>query len=164
MGIKASAQSPYAMFGDNSEILDAKRESVPNICRVVIQTSDRTFYYYADFDLRKGVAVLYDTEGNNLLQDSISENDKAMFTTIDPHAENYYNLSPYSYCGGNPVNRIDPDGRDYWSTNDYSQIFQFLNAVGTGSTQFDFSGWEHATDAEFCSNLVYNDEAHKFYT
>ena len=54
---------------------------------------------------------MYDTEGNVLRQDSINENAKAMFTTIDPHAENYYHLSPYSYCGGNPVNAIDPDGR-----------------------------------------------------
>ena len=83
---------------------------------------------------------------------------------MDPHAESYYHLSPYSYCGGNPVNAIDPDGRDYWTTNDLSQILQFLNAVGSGNTQFDFSGWSHATDAEFCGNLVYNDESHKIYT
>ncbi len=107
---------------------------------------------------------MYDAEGNILRQDSISENAKAMFTTIDPHAESYYHLSPYSYCGGNPINAIDPDGRDYWTTNDLSQILQFLNAVGSGNSQFDFSGWSHATDAEFCGNLVYNDESHKFYT
>jgi hypothetical protein len=28
-------------------------------------------------------------------------------------AEKHYNESPYSFCGGNPVNRIDPDGNDY---------------------------------------------------
>jgi len=31
---------------------------------------------------------------------------------IDPHAEKYYSISPYAYCAGNPVNRIDGDGRD----------------------------------------------------
>ena len=36
-------------------------------------------------------------------------------TTMDPHAENYYNISPYAWCGNNPVNRIDPDGRDWYS-------------------------------------------------
>lgn len=86
------------------------------------------------------------------------------WSSVDPLAEKYPNLSPYVYCGGNPVNRIDPMGMDYWSTNDPSQILQFLNAVGSGNTQFDFSGWSHATDAEFRGNLVYNDESHKFYT
>jgi len=32
--------------------------------------------------------------------------------TADPLAEKHYNISPYVYCSGNPVNRIDPDGRD----------------------------------------------------
>ena len=34
------------------------------------------------------------------------------FTTMDPLCEKYYGVSPYSYCAGNPVNRIDPDGRE----------------------------------------------------
>ena len=33
------------------------------------------------------------------------------FTTMDPLCEKYYHISPYAYCGGNPVNRVDPDGR-----------------------------------------------------
>ena len=33
------------------------------------------------------------------------------FTTMDPLAEKYYAVSPYAYCGNNPMNKIDPDGR-----------------------------------------------------
>ena len=33
------------------------------------------------------------------------------FTSVDPLAEKYYHLTPYSYCGGDPVNKVDPDGR-----------------------------------------------------
>lgn len=32
-------------------------------------------------------------------------------TTMDPLAEEYYHISPYAWCGNNPVNAIDPDGR-----------------------------------------------------
>ena len=32
------------------------------------------------------------------------------FMTMDPLCEKYYNISPYAYCGGNPVNRIDLHG------------------------------------------------------
>ena len=37
----------------------------------------------------------------------------ARFTTMDPMAEKYYNISPYAYCANNPVNAVDPDGRDF---------------------------------------------------
>ena len=30
---------------------------------------------------------------------------------MDPLCEKYYHISPYAYCGGNPVNAVDPDGR-----------------------------------------------------
>ena len=32
------------------------------------------------------------------------------FMTMDPLCEKYYSISPYAYCGGNPVNRIDLHG------------------------------------------------------
>ncbi len=32
------------------------------------------------------------------------------FTTVDPLAEKYYGVSPYAYCGNNPVRYIDPTG------------------------------------------------------
>jgi len=34
------------------------------------------------------------------------------FTTMDPLCEKYYHISPYAYCAGNPVNAVDPDGRN----------------------------------------------------
>ena len=40
------------------------------------------------------------------------------FTSIDPLCEKYPYLSPYAYCGNNPMNAIDPDGRDYWVIKD----------------------------------------------
>ena len=33
------------------------------------------------------------------------------WTTMDPLAEKYYDISPYAYCGNNPVNYFDPDGK-----------------------------------------------------
>lgn len=145
--IKVSAQSPYAMFGDKSKMLEAKRESVPSIYRVGVQSTNGV-NLYADFDMNKGLATLYDAEGNILRQDSISENMKAMFTTIDPHAESYYHLSPYSYCGGNPVNRIDPTGMDWYQNNQTSYYtwydgdgaregFTYIGGVGSLLGEFE---------------------------
>ena len=36
----------------------------------------------------------------------------ARWDRMDPLCEKYYSISPYAYCGGNPVNRVDIDGRD----------------------------------------------------
>ncbi len=35
-------------------------------------------------------------------------------TTMDPLAEKYYDISPYAWCGNNPVRFVDPDGRDWF--------------------------------------------------
>ena len=31
---------------------------------------------------------------------------------MDPLAEKYYHINPYLYCAGNPVNYVDPDGKE----------------------------------------------------
>jgi hypothetical protein len=48
--------------------------------------------------------------------------DGLRFTTMDPLAEKYYSVSPYAYCMGNPINRLDPNGMASfynWETGRY---------------------------------------------
>ncbi len=40
---------------------------------------------------------------------------------VDPLAEKYYSISPYVYCGNEPVGRIDPDGRDWRVQTRYNE-------------------------------------------
>lgn len=147
--IKVSAQSPYSMFGDNSKMLESKNEPVPSIYRIRINAPNGV-NLYADFEWNKGIATLFDAEGNVLRQDSISENAKAMFTTIDPHAENYYHLSPYSYCGGNPVNAIDPNGMDiymlFYTTGNGRGDEMFKSAAETRKYDIEHSDYFDAAN------------------
>ena len=55
------------------------------------------------------------------------------FTTIDPLAEKYYNISPYVYVANNPMKFIDPDGK---RIDDY---FDFKGKyLGTDNAVTDF--------------------------
>jgi RHS repeat-associated protein len=44
------------------------------------------------------------------------------FHSVDPHAENYPSFSPYTYVANNPINAIDPDGRDIWELNSSGKV------------------------------------------
>ena len=50
----------------------------------------------------------------------------ARWDRMDPLCEKYYNISPYAYCANNPINRIDPDGRD-WYQNNETQYYTWYN-------------------------------------
>ena len=83
-------------------------------------------------------------------------------------AEKYYDVSPYAYCGNNPVNAIDEEGEkilfvngyhnilfkplnmgpsrgleDYWSTNFYINAQRFFN---------DYSAYDRRNFIDACSN------------
>ena len=49
-------------------------------------------------------ARMYDPWGSRFLQ-------------IDPSADNYLEWTPYNYVGNNPINVIDPDGKDWYEIN-----------------------------------------------
>ena len=48
-------------------------------------------------------------------------------TTIDPKAEKFYHLSPYSWASGNPNKYIDPDGREIVGTDGKPVTYQTVN-------------------------------------
>ena len=49
----------------------------------------------------------YDSQARMLMPDL------GRTTTMDPLAEKYYPMSPYLWCGGNPVKHTDKNGMDY---------------------------------------------------
>ena len=55
--------------------------------------------------------------------------------TVDPLCEKYYNISPYVYCGNNPINAFDPDGRDAWVL-----IWATQSTDAKGSTRIGHTG------------------------
>lgn len=88
--------------------------------------ADKQPYKYNDKEL--------DTEnGLNLYDYDARQMDVIFgrFTSVDPMAEKYYSVSLYVYCSNNPINQIDPDGRDgiYIAFPDY-KISTPLGKIG----------------------------------
>jgi len=52
-----------------------------------------------------------------------------LFTSMDPLCEKYYHISPYAYCAGNPINAVDPDGKDYNLTFDEKKKTLTISAI-----------------------------------
>lgn len=72
-----------------------------------------------------------------------------LWLNVDPLAEKYPSLSPYVYVADNPVNAIDPDGRDIiFVTNKGAQLqyrkgnFYYLNGDLKGQK---YDGRKHST-------------------
>ena len=48
---------------------------------------------------------------------------------MDPFCEKYYDVSPYAYCAGNPVNAVDIDGRKIVDANGNLMLFIDKNGM-----------------------------------
>ena len=64
----------------------------------------------------------------------------ARWTTMDPLSEKYYHISPYAYCAGNPVNLVDPDGKEVKGVTreDAAKVVQDLRAIFVGDEYKEF--------------------------
>ena len=60
----------------------------------------------------------------------------AMWLSVDPLMDKYPHISPYAYCGWNPMNKIDPDGREEWSLDISTGKFQNIGNKGGSTTDY----------------------------
>jgi RHS repeat-associated protein len=79
------------------------------------------------------------------------------FTTVDPLAEKYYSISPYVYCGNNPISRIDTNGREWTyvvGANGHTTINVALNFSISGNyTAAQISAYKNAIVTQFHNTI-----------
>ncbi len=81
------------------------------------------------------------------------------FTTVDPHAIDHADVSPYSYCENNPAKLVDKDGKDpgdFFRTMDAAAIDFALN----------YNGNSILNNVEYATSIVtvFNKEGKAGYT
>jgi hypothetical protein len=54
---------------------------------------------------------------------AFTTDDIRKWLSVDPLADKYPNISPYAYCGWNPVKYVDPDGRKIVVGTWYGRLF-----------------------------------------
>jgi RHS repeat-associated protein len=59
-------------------------------------------------------------------------------TTMDPLAEKYYSISPYAWCGNNPVRFVDPDGRAIETAWDLYSLYTGAKSLVNNVKQGNF--------------------------
>ncbi|MBO5194054.1 MAG: peptidoglycan DD-metalloendopeptidase family protein [Bacteroidales bacterium] len=97
--------SDYSTFGNESSVSSVETSAVPSgmtLREAYTGKEDQTPDFgtsYTDFGARQYSPQL------------------RRWMVPDPMSEKYYGTSPYAFCGNNPVNFVDPDGKREWPVN-----------------------------------------------
>jgi RHS repeat-associated protein len=79
------------------------------------------------------------------------------FMSIDPLAEKYPWMSPYAYCGNNPITRVDKDGREWTyieSANGQATInLSLIFSVSGNYTAEQINAYKNAISTQFHNTI-----------
>ena len=122
------AQTPYDSFAPEAyrPILELEKhqKSSPDttiLCAI-----------FADFQNQKLVFV--NVSNGEIIATASTTDDIHKWLTVDPLTDNYQGVSPYAYCGWNPIMFVDPDG------SSFSDFDEEGNYLGTSH-----DNWWHNT-------------------
>jgi hypothetical protein len=124
-GVAHAQNNPYAVFGYSPKTI---LQDDPNEF-LTIQNQDKNSKIKSlTLDPIKKIIWLKDAKGSILDTIQINSTEIKRFLSTDPHADKYAYISPYAFCNNNPVNVIDPDGRDiiflFYATGKGQEAFQ----------------------------------------
>lgn len=123
--LSISANSPYFYNKDESKTLMCN--GISSSIRLTVNQMGCNENIIAEIDFAARTIVCEDLNGNILFCDSIPINAKA-FSSIDSKAFETPNVSPYTFCMGDPINLIDPSG----CSPIYSTTGEFLGTDDEG--------------------------------
>ena len=85
------------------------------------------------------------------------------FSSLDPMAESYFNISPYAYCAGDPVNYVDPEGFSWYynmatgkyigQIDDGDDTIYMLTEEQIDKADGDPKIWQSFRDTDYFTNV-----------
>lgn len=144
-------------LGNNREVWNGVRKNYSGTIKEVAATRQRTQYYPSGLPWASNTGDNPSVQSKKFIGKEFIEmhgydctdlgarvlyNAGDVIPTPDPLMEKYYSISPYSYCAGNPVNRIDPDGMD-WFQNSQTGAVVYVSDLHRGAEKDMEKGWEY---------------------
>jgi len=109
LGLAAQTENPYAAFGYEGKVLTTPQERIKEM--LLIPNADTSSVVATlGIETSNGKYYLFDKAKNIITEGDISQEQLARFVSGDPLPKAYE--SSYSGIANNPINYIDPDGRD----------------------------------------------------
>ena len=77
----------------------------------------------------------------------------SIWLSVDPMADKYPGVSPYVYCGDNPVRLVDPDGRKIWVVGEDGKKYLYKNRALFDEHGIEISVKQNSYEAKVLKNL-----------
>lgn len=148
----ANAQNPYEVFGYTSKV----KYETPVTDMLYIKNSDTTSEVKAlAFDIENNKVKLLGLNDSLLKEVNIEADQLLRWLSVDPLAQKFPSHSPYNFVTNNPINAIDPDGRDVIvlnNPNGASGYGHMAMLVGNDKTGWTFISKEGRNKEPWYSN------------
>ena len=82
----------------------------------------------------------------------VTQDDVSKWLSPDPLSDKYPEISPYAYCGWNPVKYIDPDGRDIYTINEETGTIEQVRTEGDNHSYYLTNGTSTSFVGSFQQN------------
>lgn len=148
-------KSPYAIFGDSSQILMTEQERTLKHTLEIENANKSESAYKLELNAQTGKIKLLDKVGNIISEIKLESDQITRFVSVDRFAEKYYDLSPYHYGANNPILYIDINGDSISVAQEHREQFMndIKNVFGDNSQNFSFNN---------TGMLVFTGDASKF--
>ncbi len=148
------AQTPYDDFAPSNK----KKEmlKLPEVKFRVANSDSTNISNYLLFD-KENHTLTYYSKNDSVLEVLALAPTDYKWLSVDPLAKKYPQHSPYNFVGGNPINNIDPDGRDIIvlnNPNGASGYGHMAALIGNDKTGWTFVSKEGRDKSSWYSNEV----------